>query len=386
MSLVVIVALSTIIGAFKQIAFYQGFEGDTQNLSSFYLNNSSFVTSPPVTFVIMRRDVCNNLYHTIVWHMATLQRAAVEHALFLSESKLVFTDECRGFVDLYGALGFKEVLELATAPNMSDVPCDVNWQPVSWNDIDSVLVGRSCLFVYHTTTTSRTGADLWPKSEFGLRKDMSELYTLRHLLRARFCAEATDRSSQLVFIDRNAGSRGLLNQEEVLTQVSSLHQDVVVAQLETQNLYEQADMLCNAGIIVGMHGAAFTWLLLVSAGASVIEIFPYGWADPCYRNIARISGLSYFAIQNTNKEYHDESKCPGRCGFTRLDVGLLDAPLGAALLVSTNTGVLFSPPCKELMILSVPVPADYPCEYNFVRDTAERVIVERLDAKPDAQT
>ena len=123
---------------------------------------------------------------------------------------------------------------------------------------------------------------------------------LRHILRENFCAKATDRSSQLVFIDRNAGSRGLLNQEEVLTKLSSSHQDVVVAQLETLHPYEQADMLRSAGIIVGMHGVAFTWLLLVSAGVSVVEIFPYGWTDPCYRNLARISGL--FVLRDTKHE------------------------------------------------------------------------------------
>ena len=66
-----------------------------------------------------------------------------------------------------------------------------------------------------------------------------------------------------------------------------------------------------------MHGAAFTWLL--SAGVSV-EIFPYGWTIR-YRNLARISGL-HFAQQNTNKEYHDESKYPGWSGYTRLNIGL----------------------------------------------------------------
>jgi hypothetical protein len=364
---------------------FSNFSMSSTNLSGTLVGHASNPEEPdkptmrPPTF-IMRRDTCTNLYHVIIWHMVAFINAAAESDVRITGSQLIFTDECSAglTLDLYLLLGFKQIDQMSATTAPSDFFCDLNQSSArGWK-----LVNTSCLFVHHVPAYAIEGGHMWPRTESELRKHASALYSVRRILRETFCAHAADRTSEIIFIDRNAGSRGLLNQEEVIVKLSSTQRNVSVVQLETLTLGEQADMFCNVGVIVGVHGAGFTWLLVASASASVIEIFPYGWADPCYRNIARVSGLSYFAIQNTNKGNHDEScgGCGGRFGYTRLDVNLLDAPLSAALLVSSNAGNHFSPPCKDLTILQVPVPADYPCEYNFVRDTPERVVVERMEA------
>ena len=329
------------------------------------------------TFVVMFRDVNNNLYHTLIWHIPTLMRVATQHTLHPNYSTLIFVDGMGGgpFLELYSLLlGYKRVVVKSESPDDSGLMCASG--KTDWSD-EQIFHGGNvpCVLIPHSFSPMAQVHGV-PRTESELRSYVAEIYSLRVLLREKLCFGATDRTSQIVFIDRDSGSRGISNKEDVIQALSTFHREVVVARLETLSLTEQADMFCNAGVIVGMHGAGFTWLLAASSGSSIIEIFPYGWADPCYRNIARVAGVTYFAVQNTKKEYHNESEHIGRSGMTRLDTEWLHEPLRAALLVSANSGAHFSPPCKDVSILKTPVPTGFPCDYIFNRITGEKIFVE----------
>ena len=117
-----------------------------------------------------------------------------------------------------------------------------------------------------------------PRSELYLETHANEIYLIRQALRSKFCKDVEVKPGQLLYVSRT-GSRAISNEEDLVRKLGTYSKTVVSAQLESLSLQEQAKHFCSAEIIVGMHGAAFTWVLAASTNSVLVEIFPYGWAD-----------------------------------------------------------------------------------------------------------
>merc|ERR1712151_870878 len=54
--------------------------------------------------------------------------------------------------------------------------------------------------------------------------------------------------------------------------------------LDTKSFREQVTLFSNADVIIGSHGAGATNIIFAHAHTPFIELFPYLYSPPCYRN------------------------------------------------------------------------------------------------------
>ena len=324
------------------------------------------------TTFVFSRDVSNNLYHTLIWHLSTLQRAANKFGVDITHSDLRLFDE-KGpgpFFLLYGLLGFKTV-EMATYSNIHAL-CHLPEELII-SLSEAKKLGNCIIIPRNFGDVARIQAR--PRGETHLRSAAPELYGIRAKVRSILCHGIDDSSilNSIVYVSRNGGSRGVSNEGQLLELLENIGGSVTVVRLEEENLEQQANVFCNAQFVIGPHGAGFTWLIAAPSNAVFVEIFPYGWADPCYRNIGVLSGVTYFSYQNTVLEWHDISKYKGRHGYTHVNLTDLQPIIEAAKIASTNGGNSFAPPCKDISLLPKQLLPDFPCQFVFHRSTDEEL-------------
>lgn len=334
---------------------------------------STPAVEPPLTFVL-QRDVSDNAYHAIIWHCIRLMQAAVAFDVHMSDAHLVLLDaQPRGpLFELYQDLGYRRI-DLVGKSEI-DTPCRV-----SHEDLASITTFEkigSCVLVpadfYQVAHVHK-----YPRTETYFRAKAPEVYALRSILRQKYCKNFASLNDTIVYV-RRSHSRRIHNELEFTRVLETPSKNVLTVELEKMSIAEQAGIFCRAQIIVGVHGAGLTWSLLSEAGSVLLEIFPYGWSDPCYRNIARIAGLSYFAYQNLNESAHDETTFKGRGGITTIDLHGFANILESSILASENSGEQFSPPCKDAELSKPPLQRKQTCPYTFDRRTGERIWLENV--------
>lgn len=72
--------------------------------------------------------------------------------------------------------------------------------------------------------------------------------------------------------------------------------------LGTIPFIKQIELVRNTDIYIGMHGAGMTHSLWLPEEAVIIELFPFGWHQSSFRNLARHMGKSYLAWQNVHEQ------------------------------------------------------------------------------------
>jgi len=102
-------------------------------------------------------------------------------------------------------------------------------------------------------------------------------------------------SSRRIYLSRaKAKSRKLVNEQEIRPLLDKAGFEEVLC--EDLNLYEAANILSNAEVVMGLHGAALANLIFCRPGTTVIELF--GWhymrefwfmAETCSLNYAAVS-------------------------------------------------------------------------------------------------
>ncbi len=96
--------------------------------------------------------------------------------------------------------------------------------------------------------------------------------------------------------------RNVVNEGELIAQlVAAFPQyEVIGKDLATLTLYEHMALLRDTHVFIFPHGGAGPMVAFLPYGASVVELFPYGFVDPMYRNMAVMTGKTYFAWQNND--------------------------------------------------------------------------------------
>jgi capsular polysaccharide biosynthesis protein len=117
---------------------------------------------------------------------------------------------------------------------------------------------------------------------------------LRHLVPAR-PKPNPQRASRKIYIDRrNALLRQLINEDEVVERIR--REGVEPVQMEGLSLTEQIQILRDADLIIGPHGAGLTNIVFSNPGTKVIELMPSGAVNWCYRNLAAACRHDYDCI------------------------------------------------------------------------------------------
>lgn len=99
-------------------------------------------------------------------------------------------------------------------------------------------------------------------------------------------------SPRRVYFTRGDGRRSTTNEAEVV-QVLREH-DVEVYRIDPSRPWEQVQVSAGASLMVGVHGAALTNVVLMSPGGRVIEFrHPHDTFHDVYRPLAEIAGVTY---------------------------------------------------------------------------------------------
>ena len=71
-------------------------------------------------------------------------------------------------------------------------------------------------------------------------------------------------------------ARKISNENEILTASINAFPNWKIkgVQLDRYEIREQLELLCKADIIIGMHGAAFSFAFVLAPGSGVIEMYP----------------------------------------------------------------------------------------------------------------
>ena len=139
------------------------------------------------TFVVMFRDVNNNLYHTLIWHIPTLMRVATQHTLHPNYSTLIFVDGMGGgpFLELYSLLlGYKRVVVKSESPDDLGLMCASG--KTDWTEEQIFYSGNvPCVLIPHSFSPMAQVHGV-PRTESELRSYVPEIYSLRVLLRENY--------------------------------------------------------------------------------------------------------------------------------------------------------------------------------------------------------
>lgn len=334
-------------------------------------------TDEKLTFVL-QRDVSNNVYHTVVWHLSLLRRAALHFNCSTDGASLILLDdkEFGPFVELYDLLGF-ELVRIVDAKSLS-YPCEIEVEQLR-NLSTPERVG-TCI-VLPTSFAEVSTIHSKPRSSTYLREHAPEISYIRAALQAKYCPGEEIIPNLLVYVSRNHGSRGITNEQAFLGALRRSGKTIQIAHLETMSVPQQVRLFCTAEMIIGMHGAAFTWTLAASTNAVLFEMFTFGWADPCYRNLAQVAGVTYYGFQNLDEERHDETNYVGRHGYTDIDLDIWPSFFQSAVLATKNSGSLFSPRCADIHLLPKTLEHDFPCSFIYHRLSGAKQSVEHRKAE-----
>lgn len=99
----------------------------------------------------------------------------------------------------------------------------------------------------------------------------------------------------LILSRARAGSRRLLNEREVekAFPMGSVHR----ASLEKHTLDEQLDLFDQAAAVVAPHGAGLSHLAWARPGLPILELFPEGFFNACYWELASSAGAPYGCVE-----------------------------------------------------------------------------------------
>ncbi|VXD18799.1 putative TPR repeat protein [Planktothrix serta PCC 8927] len=105
----------------------------------------------------------------------------------------------------------------------------------------------------------------------------------------------TVKANRRIYISReNAGSRSVVNQDELMQRLELFNFESVV--LESLTLSEQALLMASASVVLAPHGAGLSNIVFCQPGTKIIELFTPTYVPPCYRIISNVCNLEHYYL------------------------------------------------------------------------------------------
>jgi hypothetical protein len=114
-------------------------------------------------------------------------------------------------------------------------------------------------------------------------------------LRSVICSKIVPQRKYGILIHRQK-SRALLNEEEVLATLKSVHPNLEWHIFDLPSVEDTIDLFSKAAIIVGPHGAGMTNMIFSATGIPIVEFMPLEQPNMCYWHLSEMLGNRYFMI------------------------------------------------------------------------------------------
>lgn len=110
------------------------------------------------------------------------------------------------------------------------------------------------------------------------------------------------RKPRIVFVNRDTKMRNIINGKELHEEMKKWapNIDIDYTIFNNQSMKEQIEEICNASILISIHGSALSHMLwLTRYKTAVIELFPYKYdCRDWYKQVAEGMGVKYFSWIN----------------------------------------------------------------------------------------
>jgi capsular polysaccharide biosynthesis protein len=144
--------------------------------------------------------------------------------------------------------------------------------------------------------------DLSPTGNY--RKDI--VLSIRDRFRTRFsrCSNDSAIYGKVYITRKNAKSRKIINEDELIPIL--LEANFKIVDMDLIGLKEQIEIMCDASMLISLHGAGLTHMLWMKKSASVFEIRAIDDStNNCYFSLASDLGLDYYyALANKINTLH----------------------------------------------------------------------------------
>lgn len=112
----------------------------------------------------------------------------------------------------------------------------------------------------------------------------------------------------VLYLAREGNTRQIVNEKAILNSLTNLSQTVSIDKVYFAPLSftQQVNYMVRTDIVFGVHGAGFVNILFLLPNSGVFELFPRGYTQEHYHNMANKARLFYRCIKNnTIKEETD---------------------------------------------------------------------------------
>ena len=112
------------------------------------------------------------------------------------------------------------------------------------------------------------------------------------------------RKTLILYAKRSGSVRRIENDaefDEMLDSFSTGHNVVRTVEMGDLPFHRQVELVRKASIYIFPHGAGGGHILWLKPGAVAIELLPFGWANPMYRNLAVMTGKTFFGYQASQR-------------------------------------------------------------------------------------
>ena len=103
-----------------------------------------------------------------------------------------------------------------------------------------------------------------------------------------------DRPERIYISRRIAGTRRIINENEVIKLLESL--GFVTITGESMSIAEKIELMSNTKVVLGQHSGGFTNLLFCNPGTKIIEVFTPNNIGMCYYIMSNHLGLEYYYL------------------------------------------------------------------------------------------